>query len=167
MYQAELLHEVACILRTQHTNSPAAARTRQAAMDALRHFGAGGVDAYRQARQYPGGPGAPPSMTTAQRDPGENSRGVGLRRRGACLCCGGGGLCGGASGGSKYYLNGVWGPDCGGLVWLSVCVFGGGGGAYQHCDPGTEGRWEGEGGGGVSVYVCVCGGSPPLCCCGR
>lgn len=69
MYQAELLHEVACILRTQHTNSPAAARTRQAAMDALRHFGAGGVDAYRQARQFPGGPGAPAGSMT-MRDPG-------------------------------------------------------------------------------------------------
>jgi hypothetical protein len=69
MYQGELLQEVAYILRTQHTNSPAAARTRQAAMDALRHFGAGGVDAYRQARQQQGGMAAH-GVPAVQRDPG-------------------------------------------------------------------------------------------------
>lgn len=69
MYQGELLQEVAYILRTQHASSPAAARTRQAAMDALRHFGAGGVDAYRQARQQGGVAPGMPSMV--QRDPGE------------------------------------------------------------------------------------------------
>jgi hypothetical protein len=59
-YQGELLQEVAYILRTQHATNPAAARTRQAAMDALRLFGPGGADAYRQARAQAVGPGGAP-----------------------------------------------------------------------------------------------------------
>jgi hypothetical protein len=77
MYQGELLQEVAYILRSQHASSPAAARTRQAAMDALRLFGPGGVDAYRQARAAVGAPGGPVmgmpaggAGVPAQRDPG-------------------------------------------------------------------------------------------------
>jgi len=51
-------------------------------MDVLRHFGAAGGDAYRQARQV-GGLGSGPSMMrpdgtpAAQRDPGEVWGGVG------------------------------------------------------------------------------------------
>eukprot|EP00775_Hariotina_reticulata_P009920 gene9920-10077_t len=49
------------IILTMRSSSPAAARTRQVAMDVLRHFGAAGGDAYRQARQV-GGLGSGPSM---------------------------------------------------------------------------------------------------------
>jgi hypothetical protein len=88
MYQGELLQEVAYILRTQHTNSPAAARTRQAAMDALRHFGAGGVDAYRQARQQGG---VAPGMPVPQRDPGGHGVVLGVWVCWGALCRKGGG----------------------------------------------------------------------------
>ena len=70
-------------------------------MDALRHFGAGGVDAYRQARQQPGGPGALPSMTV--RDPG----GRGFVVVVVVVVGGGGGMCGGGVEGGC--MVGGWG----------------------------------------------------------
>lgn len=54
IYQGELLQEVAYILRTVRSSGPAAARTRQVAMDVLRHFGSAGGDAYRLARAQQG-----------------------------------------------------------------------------------------------------------------
>jgi hypothetical protein len=70
-YQGELLQEVAYILRTVRSSSPAAARTRQVAMDVLRHFGSAGGDAYRVARQQQGGV-APVGarVENVNRDPG-------------------------------------------------------------------------------------------------
>jgi hypothetical protein len=62
---------VAYILRTVRSSSPAAARTRQVAMDVLRHFGSAGGDAYRVARQQQGGV-APVGarVENVNRDPG-------------------------------------------------------------------------------------------------
>lgn len=72
IYQGELLQEVAYILRTVRSSGPAAARTRQVAMDVLRHFGSAGGDAYRVARQQGGFVPAPQmGVVPAQnRDPG-------------------------------------------------------------------------------------------------
>ncbi|KAF6252874.1 hypothetical protein COO60DRAFT_490623 [Scenedesmus sp. NREL 46B-D3] len=68
-YQGELLQEVAYILRTVRSSSPAAARTRQVAMDVLRHFGSAGGDAYRVARQQGGGAPAGSRVESVNRDP--------------------------------------------------------------------------------------------------
>lgn len=69
-YQGELLQEVAYILRTARSSSPAAARTRQVAMDVLRHFGSAGGDAYRVARQQGGAPAGARPESVVNRDPG-------------------------------------------------------------------------------------------------
>jgi hypothetical protein len=70
-YQGELLQEVAYILRTVRSSSPAAARTRQVAMDVLRHFGSAGGDAYRVARQQGGvAPVGGARQDNVNRDPG-------------------------------------------------------------------------------------------------
>jgi hypothetical protein len=69
-YQGELLQEVAYILRTLRSSSPAAARTRQVAMDVLRHFGSAGGDAYRVARQQGGVAPVGARVENVNRDPG-------------------------------------------------------------------------------------------------
>eukprot|EP00879_Flechtneria_rotunda_P014589 GHRR01015246.1.p1 GENE.GHRR01015246.1~~GHRR01015246.1.p1 ORF type:complete len:322 (+),score=98.58 GHRR01015246.1:186-1151(+) len=69
IYQGELLQEVAYILRTVRSSGPASARTRQVAMDVLRHFGSAGGDAYRNARQLGGPPAAATGSIMQARDP--------------------------------------------------------------------------------------------------
>lgn len=77
IYQGELLQEVAYILRTVRSSGPAAARTRQVAMDVLRHFGSAGGDAYRLARQQAPGPPVGARLDSVNRDPGGRVGGSG------------------------------------------------------------------------------------------